>query len=383
MPQQRLQRFSSPADRENQWSPQTALQDCLHEPHQAHRDRIIDTLTNTFYPHLQRSARRLASCSSTARLYVDPDSGSVHPWLNRCKHKLCPFCARARSAQVADQLTTLLRSMQHPRLMILTVKSTTRPLNDQLLSLRRSFARLRRQPAWRDRVAGGAYTLEVTINKRTGLWHPHLHIVYDGEYFPFKLLQRLWHDVTGHSNIVWVSNIKDLPGVARELAKYIGKVQHIDNLTDRQIVQYAQAVNRSRMVQTFGSLHGSKPHDTDHQNEPRPNQYTVSLPRLAWLARQGHDTPLRILPLIAVKWPVFASFIFHQQPQLEPEESVLLRKARALARIRGHAPPKPPGEPKSKVAAMNDGALLALFTRFRLEDQQGDYQYTENWKPDT
>lgn len=358
---------------------QTSLQDAIHEPHQAARDRIIRSLAAGFYPAQKRGSRRLSSCCSTARLYVNPTLGKVRPWLNRCKHKLCPFCARARSATVAADLLGILKGMRHPRMMVLTVKSTSRVLSDQLVALRRAFSRLRRLPDWKTRVAGGAYTLEITVNRTSGLWHPHLHIIYDGEFFPHKLLQRHWHEVTGGSRVVWVSDVKNMPGVANELAKYIGKVQHLDKLTDQQIRDYTLAVNGSRMVQTFGTSHGIIAKDVDTQEEPAPGQYTISIPRLAYLAGKGHKTPLAILPHIARRWPVFASYVWHQHPQLEPEEHVVLRQARALARIRGHAPPSRAASVVTVSEELLDNQLMALFVSFHQQDQDHQYDWDENW----
>ena len=379
MTQQHLPPFSPPARHAHAPEFQTSLQDAIHEPHQEARDRIIRSLAAGFYSAQKRGARRLSSCSSTARLYVNPTLGKVRPWLNRCKHKLCPFCARARSATVALDLLGILKGMRHPRMMVLTVKSTTRELTDQLVALRRAFSKLRRLPDWKARVAGGAYTLEVTVNRTTGLWHPHLHIIYDGEFFPHKLLQRHWHDVTGGSKVVWVADVKNMPGVANELAKYIGKVQHLDKLTDHQIRDYTLAVNGSRMVQTFGTSHGIIAKDVDTQDEPAADQYTISIPRLAYLARKEHKTPLAILPHIARRWPVFASYIWHQHPQLEPEEHVILRQARALARIRGHAPPSPAANVVTANEEHLDNQLMALFVAFHAEDEAHEYDWDEFW----
>lgn len=356
---------------------QTSLQNAIHEPHNAHRDRIIATLTNAYYSTLERGARRLAACCSTARIYIEPTVGKVHPWLNRCRHKLCPFCAKARSAQVAADLMILMKAMKHPRVIVLTVRSNTRPLADQLAALRRWFRILRRKPEWKACVPGGAYTLEVTLNEETKLWHPHVHIICDGEYFPQAVLKRLWHDITGGSKIVWIQKVSDLPGMARELAKYIGKVQHLDQLTDNQLREYALAVNGCRMVQTFGDCHSKKPRDVDEQAEPDPEQYTVSIPRIAWLARRGFGTPLEILPLIASRWPVFASYIWHQQPRLEPVEHLQLRQAKGLAMIRGHAPPRSPPTKTTLVEDYLDERLMKLFRQFHAEDRDGTFDFDE------
>lgn len=352
---------------------QTSLQDALHEPHQAARDRIIAAFYANPRKSFQRWARRLSGCASNARFYVDPDQGKVRPWLNRCRHRVCPFCATSRSAHVAHQLEELLSKMKRPRAIILTVKSTDRPLDEQLRSLRHHFARLRRHKPWLERVKGGAYTVEITINKDTGLWHPHLHIIYDGLFMPFKLLQRLWHEITGHSAIVWIQDITARYQAAAELAKYIGKVQGIDRMNDEQLRTYARAVSGTRMVQTFGSVHGSQVKDQQPEPADCPNQYQVSIARLMHLAKRGAPTPANLLILIAERWRVFRGYIFHAMPQLEPQPTKHDRQARARARILGRPPPhhKPDSTPPDTEKL--DARIFLTFTRYRKEDDAGAY----------
>lgn len=348
---------------------QTGLQDVLHEPHRVDRDTVIDALQESYAPAVRRAAQQLAGCANAARFYIDPDEGKVRPWIRRCKHRLCPFCGRARSAHVAEQLTQIMYKMKRPRMLVLTVRSRREPLRVQLHDLRGWLSRLRRSKDWRTRVRGGAYTVEVTLNERTGLWHPHLHVVYEGEYFPFKLLQGLWHEITGGSEVVWVQAVHEVAGAARELAKYIGKIQQLDRLDGQQIREYAEAVRGGRMVQAFGESYGFAVVDEDGLPEKPAAEYTVSLPRLVFLAGQGAGVPQRLLLLIAERWPVFASYIWHLAPMLEPEESRHRRQARLLANIEGRAPPqqKPPGE-KNDVEKLEANMFLA-FTAYRLEDE--------------
>jgi len=353
--------------------PQNHLQEVLHERHDRHRRRIIAALDDGYTRSHRRSAVRLAGCSSAARFYVDPDIGRVRPWLNRCMHKLCPFCGRARTAHVAKQLEAIMQAMKRPRAMILTVRSNDRPLRDQIAALRRSFRQLRSRRFWKDRVLGGAYTLEITLNERTELWHPHLHIIYDGAYMPVKLLQHNWHDVTGGSEVVWVQDVRDAPGAARELAKYIGKVQQVDRLKDHHIRAYADGVNGSRMVQTFGDTHGRRAEDHDPGQPDSPATYSLSLPRILHLTNLGVVTAANLLLLIANRWPVFANFISHEHPQLTPQDSPLRAQLRALAHITGSAPPESDASRETPDRKKLDAQIFLAFTRIRLDDEAGTY----------
>jgi len=357
--------------------PQNHLQEVLHERDDKHRRRIIAALDDSFYPDHRRWAQTMNECASAVRFYVDPQVGRVRPWINRCRHKLCPFCGRARTAHVAGQIEAIMRDMKHPRAIILTVRSSDHPLRDQVAALRRWFRKLRSRSFWKERVRGGVYTMEITINEKTQLWHPHLHVVYDGTYMPFKLLQKNWHDITQGSEVVWVQDVKDAPGAARELAKYIGKIQQVDRLQDHHIRAYADGVNRSRMVQTFGNTHGKRAEDHDPGQPDSPDTYTLSLPRILHLANLGAGTAQRLLLMIGRRWPVFARFIAHELPQLQPADSPFRTQLRAVARITGKAPPVPEYEKEHPEPKILDADIFLAFTRIRLDDQSGVHDTLE------
>lgn len=380
-PRKDLRTVSDPLKGRLTLRPQNRMQEVLHERNWTARARIIAALDDSYARDHQRWARRMAECASVARFYVDPAIGRVRPWINRCRHKLCPFCGNARTNHVADQLTTLMERMTRPRTIILTVRSNDRPLREQVASLRRWFRKLRTRRFWRDRANGGAYTLEITLNERTQLWHPHLHVVYDGQYIPFKLLQNQWHDVTGGSEVVWLQEIRDPKAAARELAKYIGKVQRLDRLDDSHLRQYADGVNRTRMVQTFGNSHGRRVEDRDPEPADSPDAYTLTLPRVVYLANLGDSPSQRLLALIVLRWPVFAAYILHEAPQAEPGESIHRRRLRAAAKIAGFKPPArgPPTVPTEPHKL--DALIFLAFTRLRLDEQGGVHERLEPYRP--
>ena len=381
MPTRQLRQFWTDADHPRHLPAQTALQEAIHEPTGQARTRIILALKATLAGPLARSANKLLACSSTARFYVSPSAGKVSTYINRCRHKLCPFCAKARSGQVAADLLAILTAMKHPRTLILTVASTDTGLTEQMRFLRRSFAKLRRTPAWRERVKGGAYTVEVTYNPDTKRWHPHLHMIIDGTYFPVRLLQRLWHEITNGSKIVWIQDVHDKPGIARELAKYIGKPQRVSTLPADRIREYAGAVTGSRMVQTFGTSFGVTAVDEDPKNPEPTDTFTASLPRILHLAAHGAPDAQRLLPLIAARWPLYASYIYHRLPQLCPDASKL-RKTAALMALDNTPPPPPDTPPETDPDAEQLAAhLLAAFQAYQLREQLDEHaEFDRSWQ---
>jgi len=304
---------------------------------------------------------------------LDNTTGNVHPWINRCKDRMCPYCGNARSQKVASQLFNALVHMKDPRMMVLTMRSSDTPLPQQLAHLRNSLAKLRRMPWWKEHVTGGVYTMEITINDSSGLWHPHLHILYDGKYMPQKGLRHRWHLVTGDSDIVWLAKVTDNIGAARELAKYVGKPQKVSQLSLAQIREYASASSGQRMVASFGNLHGVRLHDQD-KNPPLPDDvYRVQLSRIVYLATRNHDTPGTLAKLIATRWHQFRSYIHGCLPNLAAtqDQAEKLRHVRGI--VTGHAPPECGSKRTDLQTSMLDNELRAAFRQFKYEDELGTY----------
>ncbi len=352
---------------------QNAFQDSWHEQDLAARDQTINAFAQHPGRRFQRWAARLAGCCSVARFYVDPDAGEVHPWLNRCRHKLCPTCARVRSAHVADQLHVLLTVMAHPTIAVLTVKSNDLPLEEQLADLRKYFRTLRGTALWKENILGGAYTIEATRNHETHQWHPHLHIIHDGKYLPQKLLKAAWNSITGGSRIVHIQAVKDRRGAASELAKYLGKPQKIADLSDTELREFALAVNGTRMVQTFGDCYGKTVQDKDPGSPNSPNTYSVSLARLVYLAKQGAETPLRLVDLIAQRYPRFGRYIYHEMPQLDPDPTSAQRTARLCNMLNHPSPARQNRSPPADELKLLDEKIFSLFSRYHQEGEQGLY----------
>lgn len=365
------------AQRHDDWpktvASQNRLQDSIHEPYQATRDKLIRTLAADPYTVHRRQAARMAECGSRLDLFADPRTGKVDHWLHRCKSRLCPLCADKRGRQVAYKMIPIVNAMGRPRTIILTVKSESSHLEDQLRDLRRNFARLRRTPLWRKAVLGGVYTTEITINATTDRWHPHLHIIYDGAYIPHSQLRDAWHAITKCSQIVWIEEVRDRHNAVNELCKYLAKPPKTVTWTDRRILEYARAVNSQRMVQCFGSVRRQEVPDTDLNPEPSPERFRVSLGRVMYLARRGCQSAAHVLADAAALWPYIRTYVYQEMPQLAPEEWAETRRQRALARITGMAGPAPPPAASPPPRENLEAMLATSMNRFYLEDMQGDH----------
>ncbi|GAH50846.1 unnamed protein product, partial [marine sediment metagenome] len=86
-----------------------------------------------------------------------------------------------------------LASME-PRSAVLTIRNIPAlSLRDGLTSMLAAWKRLRdREQEWKDRVKGYIWNAEVTYNAEQDTWHPHIHLLWDGKYWPKLSFSERW-----------------------------------------------------------------------------------------------------------------------------------------------------------------------------------------------
>lgn len=238
--------------------------------------------------HACAVGRKLAACCSTP-LIISIDQGAGYFLAEqRCKSRVCPRCSRIRATRLAGRIADLVRRMDSPRFLTLTARSTDAPLADQVKAIRRSFATLRRRPAWKRNVSQGVYTVEITHNAKTGLWHPHLHAIIDGNYWPHRDLLDEWEAVVKDQAGVDIRAVHGITKLARYLASYVAKSCDLGRLGPDELAEWAVETHGLRLAQTFGRLHGHKPQT--EETEPLPTALVdIDVNRLAYEA-SWHNT---------------------------------------------------------------------------------------------
>lgn len=353
---------------------QTRFQQVLHRYHWRDRHRIIASLMQDPLQGLQPLARRLSTCGNGASIFIDPDKSKPSAWISRCGSKLCPFCSNARTANTRDELLPLILKHGCQRIMILTIRSTDLSLPDQITKLLTAFKRLRHRKLWRDKITGGVRVIEFTMNEQTRRWHPHIHLLFRGQYIHQPLVKRAWKEITVDSSIVHISKVNNAQGMVAELAKYLGKPQHIATLSPSEIRHYARATKGLRMIQTFGDCHNRGPKDTDKPKDRPRTDHRMGLATIIHLARQGHASPARLLELAAQRWAIFAHYIWHELPQLDPMTPT---ERKAAARLRAKSAPRAPPVFKPDSPAepeLLDAWIVAAYWTCLEELKAGVYQ---------
>ena len=180
---------------------------------------------------------------------------------NYCHNRHCEPCARAKANLMAANLRE--RLLEKPngryRFITLTLLHSDTPLKDQITRLYTSFKKLRTLPIWKESQRGGCTVLEVKYNADTGYWHPHLHIIAEGDFLNQSTLSNAWLHVTGDSHVVDIRALNNERDAAHYVAKYVSKgtsneVWYQDHLAKEWIA----AMKGVRTAATFGSWRGFK-----------------------------------------------------------------------------------------------------------------------------
>lgn len=260
-------------------------------------DYITDFQTgkgNVGHPsHEQKQAKRIASSMRECggylvfRNYFEIDEVRLVAACFCKKHLLCPFCAMRRGAkylQVYHERLQLVLA-ENPRLRAFMVTLTVKDgedLSERFMHLRgclkryqqqrRDGARGKRDSVEYNKALGGVFSIEVKRGSGSGLWHPHVHMIWLCETAPdpFKLSQE-WHSITGDSYIV---DVREFYGETiidgfLEVFKYALKfsdMPHADNW------EAFNTLSGKRLVDNFGLFRGVVVPDklTDDQYADKP-----------------------------------------------------------------------------------------------------------------
>ncbi len=254
---------------------QTVAQRRLHRPHERTRCRVLAAFAESGDPTLQRRAFKMSECCRWPAVSLSPQ-GQVHTSLGRCRDRLCPLCQTVRSNEFGARLRDATMTWDSVRHIVLTLAAQDAPLADQLDHLQASFRRLRQQTLWKRRVIRGVYSIEVTLNHKTGQWHPHLHVLIEGSYIPQDSLSEAWKIASGGSRVVWIELMASREGAARYVSKYVTKPSEIGGWPADAICEYAHAITGRRMIDRFGRR-PSTPVDIERENET-PAECTLRVP---------------------------------------------------------------------------------------------------------
>ena len=240
------------------------------------------------YLPLQKVATKLLDCSRAPVAMFDKQAVEFHMHEFRCRQRICIRCTAARSFDLRASLEPITKELNSPRFLTLSLKSSDDPLKHQLQRLTKSFAKLRATKLWKAHVDGGLYTIEVTHNKKTNQWHPHLHAIIDGVFLPQKQVVSAWLKATGDSTIVDIRPCRDRRDALYYITKYVSKTNDVAQFPDHKIPEWTLAIRGLRFVSTFGTLRGKKLIDDEEKPERERTEVGYIAP-LGLAANHGDD----------------------------------------------------------------------------------------------
>lgn len=219
-------------------------------------------------------ASQVAGCGSWLHLREWELSGESRLRnANFCKRFLiCPSCAARRAGKMVSAYANKIEVVQdmHPDLIPVMITLTIlnrADLAEALRHLKDSWSRMmdaKRKGAsksstnstieW-NKVLGSIRAIEITRNKKTGEWHPHIHVfALVSEYLSQMHLSAEWERFTGDSMIVDVRRCRNgiVPGLI-EVLKYVSKPSE---LPPDQLHYLYETAKGSRFTDPQGILRG-------------------------------------------------------------------------------------------------------------------------------
>ena len=152
---------------------------------------------------LSERADTVRGCGSFLRFELTSSDSSRLVYANFCKDRLCPSCTWRRSLKVFRHVSKCLDFLEplgyRYLFLTLTVKNCS---SDDLIKtidlLNASKIKLFQRAKVKKFLRGAFCALEITYNRKTGLFHPHLHclLAVSSTYFAdFYLKQAEWAEL--------------------------------------------------------------------------------------------------------------------------------------------------------------------------------------------
>lgn len=202
---------------------------------------------------------RWDNCGSDAFVEWSESEKKHRVRANYCHSRHCEPCMRAKANKMAANLKARLRERPQGkyRFVTLSLKHTDAPLVDQIRRLYLGFRKLRQAKLWKRSQRGGVFILEV--KRGAAGWHPHLHVIAEGDWLPQRALSEAWLKVTGDSFIVDVRLLKTGDDAAHYVCKYITKGTSVDVWSNPELgAEWISATRGVRTAATFGTWRGFK-----------------------------------------------------------------------------------------------------------------------------
>ena len=193
------------------------------------------------------------SCRTSAWFVRHRVSGKIRIASSRCNLRWCPLCIKTKRYIMLQSLIPWIQQAKKPKFITLTLRHSNAKLSHQIESLYKFFSNLRRRPYWKRRIKGGIWFFQIKKSESDNLWHPHLHIVSEGNYLPQSELASIWCDITHGSSIVDIRAVKDVKKAAAYVSRYASAPCRLLDLSLDDALEVVDSLHGRRICGTFGT----------------------------------------------------------------------------------------------------------------------------------
>lgn len=285
------------------------------------RSRLLDRLSQTDDPHILSRTVQIERCSRYPSIRQGA-GGQPILCRDRCKDRACPICAMARARRVATSIKHAISGMDAIRHLTLTMRHCDDPLATQIKTLISSYRRLRQTAGWRGHVDGAIACIQITRNAETGQWHPHIHALLAGDYYPAELIKTGWSKATGGSGVKWITPLHDREKGPRYIARYVASPNDMTDWPLDAVEEYMHAMRGVRTLITSGSMHNRprEPHTNDLPSGP--TRHLASVDRIQASLRAGTQAGITVWVGAAEHMPALRQIIWvHPDQRAELHET--------------------------------------------------------------
>ena len=173
-----------------------------------------------------------------------------------CHNRWCLVCNRIKTAYYINLYEPHLKAWKDKQFVTLTAPCVKKErLQDEIAEYLAAFVRIKDRLRKRGIKLKGIRKLEITYNPRKNWYHPHLHLVIEGENHA-NLLHDLWLEEFKNANEAAQKVVKADENSLKEMFKYFTKITS-DNKDEPTITLPAldaifAAVKGRRVFQSFG-----------------------------------------------------------------------------------------------------------------------------------
>jgi hypothetical protein len=167
---------------------------------------------------------------------------------DRCRNRWCEACAKEKRFVIAANVKKNLPRCRL-RFLTLTLKAVRGELKPQIERLYRSFKNFRNRSEIKKALHGGIAFLELTWNVDNRTWHPHLHVLFQGNYINKVTVKKHWLAVTNDSFIIDIREVPRPEYAVGYVTKYASKCLAASVINDH--VAFKEAIIALRGVRTL------------------------------------------------------------------------------------------------------------------------------------